>query len=129
MNPELLIRSAKLGSDWGRNELAAYNISMEPQDAPTFFEVDPLPEPHVPADMLNKVEAEETTNLDASRTISAMDLAMNATPLEESASTILLSASLTFLAIRIVTFCCAPGKTSNSLFAESQCMQKQMCAC
>ena len=85
MNPELLIRSAKLGSDWGRNELAAYNISKEPQDAPTFFEVDPLPEPHVPDDMLNKVEAEDTTNLDAFRTISAMDLAMNATPLEESA--------------------------------------------
>ena len=85
MNPELLIRSAKLGSDWGRNELAAYNISTEPQDAPTFFEVDPLLEPHVPADMLNKVEAEDTTNLDAFRTISAMDLAMNATPLEESA--------------------------------------------
>ena len=85
MNHELLIRSAKSGSDWGRNELAAYNIQTERQDAATFFETDPLPEPHVPADMLNKLEAEDTTDLDAFRTISAMDLAMNATPLEESA--------------------------------------------
>ena len=34
--------------------------------------------------MLHELEAEDTTNLDAFRTISAMDLAMNATPLEES---------------------------------------------
>ncbi|PPQ78413.1 hypothetical protein CVT25_011889 [Psilocybe cyanescens] len=85
MNPELLIRSAKSGSDWGPNELAAYNITMEPQDAATFFEVDPLPEPHVPADMLDKLEAEETTDLDSFRTLSAMDLAMSAAPSEESA--------------------------------------------
>jgi hypothetical protein len=85
MNPELLICSAKLGNKWGCNELTAYNISMEPQDAPTFFEVDPLPRPHVPADMLDKLEAEDTTNLDAFQTISVMDLAMNMTLLEESA--------------------------------------------
>jgi hypothetical protein len=45
MNPELLIRSAKSGSDWGPNELAAYNVKVESQDAAPFFEVDPLPEP------------------------------------------------------------------------------------
>ncbi|KAF4618186.1 hypothetical protein D9613_011670 [Agrocybe pediades] len=61
------------------------DISTERQDAATFFEVNPLPEPHVPADMLNALEAEDTTNLDAFRTISAMDLAMYQVPLEESA--------------------------------------------
>lgn len=84
MNSQILTRSAKSGNDWGRNELAAYNISTEPQDAATFFQVDHLPEPHVPADMLYKLEAEDATNLDAFRTISAMDLAMNATPLESA---------------------------------------------
>ena len=37
MNPELLIRSAKSGSDWGPNELAAYNITVESQDAVIFL--------------------------------------------------------------------------------------------
>ncbi|PPQ68891.1 hypothetical protein CVT25_009014 [Psilocybe cyanescens] len=85
MNPELLIRSAKSGNDWSQYELAAYNITVEPQDAATFFGVDPLPETHVPTDMLDKLEAEETTDLASFLTISAMDLAMGITPLEESA--------------------------------------------
>jgi hypothetical protein len=37
MNPELLIRLPKSGSNWGRNELVAYNIAVESQDASTFF--------------------------------------------------------------------------------------------
>ncbi|KAF8157174.1 hypothetical protein B0H34DRAFT_712582 [Crassisporium funariophilum] len=85
MSPELLVRSAKSGNDWGPIELAAYNIATEPQDTATFFGVDPLPDPQVPADMLDKLEAGDMTDLDAFRTISAMDLAMNATPSEESA--------------------------------------------
>ena len=32
-----LIRSAKFGSDWSTNELLAYNISVQPQDAIHFF--------------------------------------------------------------------------------------------
>ena len=88
MNPELLIRSAKSGSDWGRIELAAYNITVESQDTATFFEIDPLPGlplPHVHPDMLNQLEAEHTTDLGVCRMINAMDLAMNGAPLEESA--------------------------------------------
>jgi hypothetical protein len=37
------LRSPKSGSDWGPNELLAYNINVQFQDAATFFGVDPLP--------------------------------------------------------------------------------------
>ena len=40
MNHELVIRLAKSDSDWGRNELAAYNIQMERQDSATFSKSD-----------------------------------------------------------------------------------------
>jgi len=85
MNPENLIRSAKSGRNWGRYELTAYNITVSPQDSTTFFEVDLIPEPRVHADMLDKLEAEEANDLDVCRTINAMDLAMNAAPMEETA--------------------------------------------
>lgn len=62
-----------------------HTTSVGPQDAATFFEVDSLPAPHVPNDMLNRLEAEETTDIRSFLTISTMDLAMNRTPLEESA--------------------------------------------
>jgi len=85
MHPRHFIRSAKSSNDWGRFELAAYNIRVEPQDAATFFLISHLPEPDVHADMLNKLEAEETIDLDSFRTIAAMDLAVRTMPLEESA--------------------------------------------
>ncbi|TFK78742.1 hypothetical protein K466DRAFT_506815 [Polyporus arcularius HHB13444] len=44
------IRSAKSGSDWTENDLAAYNIQIQYQDAPTFFGVDHLPPPAVDQD-------------------------------------------------------------------------------
>lgn len=80
-----LIRSAKSGNDWTRNELAAYNISIASQNVTTFFELPTLPEPHVPADMLQKLEADDANDLDVCRTLAAMDLAMNPIPSEESA--------------------------------------------
>ncbi|PPQ88928.1 hypothetical protein CVT25_005250 [Psilocybe cyanescens] len=58
---------------------------MEPQDAATFFKVEPLPEPHVPADMLNKLEAKEMTYLSSFCTLSVMDLVMSGVPSEELA--------------------------------------------
>ena len=42
-----LIRSAKSGSDWKGNEVAAYNITIEYQDAATFFGTLNLPQPTV----------------------------------------------------------------------------------
>jgi hypothetical protein len=80
-----LARSAKSGSDWGRAELAAYNITIDQQDSATFFEMAHLPEPHVPAEMLDRLEADDANDLDTCRTISAMDLAMQPIPAEESA--------------------------------------------
>jgi hypothetical protein len=40
-----LLRSPKSGSDWGLNELLAYSIDIQFQDAATFFGVNPLPQP------------------------------------------------------------------------------------
>ncbi|KAI9445000.1 hypothetical protein H4582DRAFT_2053182 [Lactarius indigo] len=42
-----LIRSAKSASDWTRNELAAYNITVEYHDAATFFCMHNLPQPAI----------------------------------------------------------------------------------
>ena len=42
-----LIRSAKSGSDWGRNELRAYNIQVVNEDLVTFFGTRQLPPPTV----------------------------------------------------------------------------------
>jgi hypothetical protein len=47
-----LLRSPKSGSDWGPNELHAYNIDIQFQDAATFFGVNPLPQPAVAAEVL-----------------------------------------------------------------------------
>ncbi|KAF8548516.1 hypothetical protein OG21DRAFT_1563459 [Imleria badia] len=40
-----MIRSAKSGSDWTRNELAAYHIECHSEDPLTFFGVQVLPQP------------------------------------------------------------------------------------
>ncbi|KAH9012852.1 hypothetical protein EDB83DRAFT_2444615 [Lactarius deliciosus] len=42
-----LVRSTKSGSDWTRNELRAYNITVAPQDVTTFFGNPSLPQPSV----------------------------------------------------------------------------------
>ena len=47
-----LIRSAMSGSDWGRNELRAYNIQVVTEDLVTFFGTDQLPPPTVRAAVL-----------------------------------------------------------------------------
>ena len=43
-------RTAKSGNDWSAADLSAYNITVEYQDAATFFGVDPLPQPAVVGD-------------------------------------------------------------------------------
>ncbi|KAH9051164.1 hypothetical protein EDB83DRAFT_1326134 [Lactarius deliciosus] len=42
-----LVRSTKPGSEWTRNELRAYNITVAPQDVATFFGNPTLPQPFV----------------------------------------------------------------------------------
>ncbi|KAF8546111.1 hypothetical protein OG21DRAFT_1502060 [Imleria badia] len=82
-----LIRSAKSGNDWTRGDLDAYNIYVTPQDTATFFGIPALPEPHVPAEILNTQEADGMLDDGHARLIDLLDIAMvppiNAT--EESA--------------------------------------------
>jgi hypothetical protein len=75
-----IIRSAKSGSDWTSNDLIAYNISIESQDSATFFEVPALPDPHVPQEMLQRLNPEEAEDINTCLTLAAMDLAMNPAP-------------------------------------------------
>ena len=42
-----LIQSVKSGSDWGQNELRAYNIQVVNEDLITFFGTGQLPPPTV----------------------------------------------------------------------------------
>ncbi|RPD68247.1 hypothetical protein L226DRAFT_435819, partial [Lentinus tigrinus ALCF2SS1-7] len=53
-----LIRSAKSSSDWTANDLAAYNIQVQYQDAPTFFGVDHLPAPAIDQEVLTTTKAD-----------------------------------------------------------------------
>ena len=43
-------RTAKSGNDWSAADLSAYNITVEYQNAATFFGVDSLPQPAVAGD-------------------------------------------------------------------------------
>ncbi|KAH9989556.1 hypothetical protein BJV77DRAFT_1129662, partial [Russula vinacea] len=81
----LLLRSAKSGSDWGPNELVAYNIDIQFQDAANFFGVNPLPQPAVANEVLTRLDADDMTNDSNYRFVRYMDLAMDPVPTEESA--------------------------------------------
>lgn len=80
-----LLRTAKSGSDWGQAELHAYNIVVEFQDAPTFFGVNPLPQPAVAAELLDNIAANDMANDANYKLLRYMDLAMDPVPSEESA--------------------------------------------
>lgn len=79
-------RVPKSGREWTANELAAYNIRVELQDAATFFGVPRLPAPVVtPEEILVAHDVDETTTDDGYTFIRTMDLAMSIAPHEESA--------------------------------------------
>ena len=60
--------SAKSGNDWTSDDLAAYNITVEPQDAPTFFGHPRLPEPNVtPKEVLEVAEPDGAATEDGAR--------------------------------------------------------------
>ena len=80
-----LIRNAKSGSDWTHNELKAYNIIVEYQDAATFFG-QPLPNPPVHPDLLNYLSADDQTDDEAFILLRLMELAMVPRPSQESAT-------------------------------------------
>jgi hypothetical protein len=56
-----LSHSAKLGSDWTHTDLEAYNIVIQREDTATFFGTHPLPQPTVSAELLNNVNASNTS--------------------------------------------------------------------
>ncbi|KIJ47466.1 hypothetical protein M422DRAFT_28800 [Sphaerobolus stellatus SS14] len=81
-----IIRTAKSGSDWTRNELLAYNIRVELQDATTFFGVDQLPQPvTTPEEILVAADANAATSDEGYNLLRTLDLAMAMPPNEESA--------------------------------------------
>lgn len=83
-----LIRSAKSGNDWMRNELLAYRIRIEYQTATTFFGAPVLPDPQVDRQLLVAQTADQVDDEDKHAVINllvAMDLAMPSPPDEESA--------------------------------------------
>lgn len=80
-----LSRTAKSGDDWGRNELLAYNILIEYQDASTFFAIDILPPPSIAAEVLNTAAAEDMKDEESYALCRYMDIAMNPVPEQESA--------------------------------------------
>jgi hypothetical protein len=81
-----LIRSAKSGSDWTSNELAAYNILVEYQDAATFFGTPNLPLPATvnPA-IFTAAGPDDAVDDGVYELLRTMDLAMSSAPAEESA--------------------------------------------
>ena len=80
-----LIRNAKSGSHWTHNELKAYNIIVDYQDAATFFG-QPLPNPPVHPDLLNYLSADDQTDDEAFILLRLMELAMVPRPTQESAT-------------------------------------------
>ncbi|KAH9050758.1 hypothetical protein EDB84DRAFT_1259073 [Lactarius hengduanensis] len=81
-----LIRNAKSARDWTRNELAAYNIAVEYQDATTFFGTHDLPQPATvnPA-VLTDTGPDDAADDSVYELLRTMDLAMSPAPAEESA--------------------------------------------
>ena len=81
-----LIRSAKSSNNWTSNELAAYNIVVEYQDAATFFGMPNLPQPTTinPA-VLTTTDPDDATDVSVYALLRMMDLALSPAPVEESA--------------------------------------------
>ena len=81
-----LIRRAKSGNNWTWNELAAYNITVEYQNAATFFGTHNLPQPATinPA-VLTATDPDDAADDSVYELLRTMDLAMSPAPAEESA--------------------------------------------
>ncbi|KAF9498770.1 hypothetical protein BDN71DRAFT_1442702 [Pleurotus eryngii] len=80
-----LVRTAKSGSDWTANELAAYNITVVYQDATAFFETPDLPHPTINPNVLNTLSYRDAPDDDTYRLLRNLDLATTQVPVEESA--------------------------------------------
>ncbi|KAF5342904.1 hypothetical protein D9758_015393 [Tetrapyrgos nigripes] len=71
-----LIRTAKSGSDWTRNELQAYNIQLQREHPLAFFGVQALPEPNVDAELIQTIDAPAMHRDENAELITLLDLAM-----------------------------------------------------
>ena len=80
-----IIRNAKSGNDWTKNDLVAYNISLVSRNAAEFFGQDPLPVPKNHPQLLTHPTTDGITDDDAYRVLEYMDFAMTGVPNEESA--------------------------------------------
>ncbi|RDB22092.1 hypothetical protein Hypma_011101 [Hypsizygus marmoreus] len=82
-----MIRSAKSGSDWTSNDLAAYNIRVRRQSAEDFFgyKPDTIPDTVDPAFLTARVPPTEDLSDATYRLLQYLDLANNANSGQESA--------------------------------------------
>ena len=82
-----LIRSTKSGSEWTKNELRAYNITVTPQNVATFFGNPILPQPSVHQIILDNTEYphDGIADKDDRNFFFYMEEAMSIPPGEESA--------------------------------------------
>jgi hypothetical protein len=75
-----LIRSAKSGNDWTENDLEAYNIQLQFEDAATFFGDSigwsPMPLPEIDQEILTTLEADDMFYDSNAKLINLLDLAM-----------------------------------------------------
>jgi hypothetical protein len=71
-----LIRFAKSGHDWTENDLEAYNIQLQFEDAVTFFGDSILPLPEIDEEILTTLEADDMLYDSNAELINLLDLAM-----------------------------------------------------
>ncbi|KAF8240065.1 hypothetical protein L208DRAFT_1352965 [Tricholoma matsutake] len=74
-----LIRSAKSGSDWTESELAAYHITIVPQNKQEFFGLDDLPAPASPslAGFMTIEDREHAMDRETRKLLHYLDLALD----------------------------------------------------
>lgn len=74
-----LVRSAKSGSDWTESELAAYHITIVPQNKQEFFGLDDLPAPASPslAGFMTIEDREHATDRETRKLLHYLDLALD----------------------------------------------------
>jgi len=74
-----LIRSAKSGSDWTESELAAYHITIVPQNKQEFFGLDDLPAPATPslAGFMTTEDRDHATDMETRKLLHYLDLALD----------------------------------------------------
>ncbi|KAI0299842.1 hypothetical protein BC826DRAFT_966837 [Russula brevipes] len=87
-----LIRSAKFGNDWTRNDLASYNITVNQMAPTTFFGLQELPPPSVDQELLAVADANDMQQALHAELINLLDLTM--IPGSEESSAVDFSAKL-----------------------------------